>query len=111
MDDTKSLAQDGRVDGASEQDLAEVLVARAREQGLELTGPDGLRTGLTKRVLETALEVEMAAELGYERGDPAGAGSGNNRNGHHTKKVHTEVGTVEIKVPPAGRAPRHGWPC
>jgi hypothetical protein len=40
------------------------LVAQAREQGLELTGPDGLLTGLTKRVLETALEVEMAAELG-----------------------------------------------
>jgi hypothetical protein len=64
MDDTKTLALDGRVNAASEQDLAEALVAQARDQGLELTGPDGLLTGLTKQALETALEVEMAAELG-----------------------------------------------
>ena len=32
--------------------LAEQLVAAARTQGVELTGPGGLLTGLTKRVLE-----------------------------------------------------------
>jgi putative transposase len=101
MDDTRTgpAGLPAVTEGASEEELAEALVAQAREQGLELTGPNGLLTGLTKRVLETALEVEMVAELGYERGDPSGAGSGNNRNGHHTKKVHTDIGTVEIKVP------------
>ena len=43
-----------------EQGLAEQLVAQAREKGIELVGPDGLLSQLTKRVLETALEAEMS---------------------------------------------------
>jgi hypothetical protein len=31
-------------------------VAEANEQGLDLVGPDGVLTGLTKRVLEAGLE-------------------------------------------------------
>ena len=42
-----------------EQSVAEQLVAQAREKGIELVGPDGLLSQLTKRVLETALEAEM----------------------------------------------------
>jgi hypothetical protein len=41
--------------------VAEELVARAREQGLSLTGPDGLLKQLTKTVLETALNTIAAA--------------------------------------------------
>ena len=44
---------------ATEQQVAEELVRRAREQGLSLTGPDGLLKQLTKTVLETALNQEM----------------------------------------------------
>jgi transposase-like protein len=58
--------------------------------------PAGVGAVTAKRMLETALEAEMAAELGYERGDPAGAGSGNNRNGHHTKKVAFEPRAVPM---------------
>jgi hypothetical protein len=36
---------------------------------------------LTKTVIETALNEEMTEHLGYERRDPAGAGTGNIRNG------------------------------
>ena len=39
--------------------LAEQLVAASRRQGVDLTGPDGLLTGLTKQVLETALATEL----------------------------------------------------
>jgi hypothetical protein len=39
--------------------VADQLVAAARRQDVELTGPGGLLTGLTKQVLETALEVEL----------------------------------------------------
>ena len=39
---------------AAEQ-AAEELVRRAREQGISLTGPDGLLKQLTKTVIETAL--------------------------------------------------------
>ncbi len=77
--------------------LAEELVAAARGRGVELTGPDGLLTGLTRRVLETALEVEMAEHLGHDRGERSG--SGNWRNGASAKMVRTDVGEVRIAVP------------
>jgi putative transposase len=44
--------------------LAEELVAAARGQGIQLTGPNGLLSDLTRQVLQTALEVEMADHLG-----------------------------------------------
>jgi hypothetical protein len=47
--------------------LAEELVERARSEGVELVGPGGLLTGLTKTVLETALEVELDERLGYPK--------------------------------------------
>ena len=49
-----------------EQGIAEQLVAQAREKGIELVGPNGLLSQLTKRVLETALEAEMSEHLGYD---------------------------------------------
>ena len=61
------------------------------EQGLSLTGPDGLFKQLTKTVIETALGEEMTEHLGYEKHDPAGAGTGNIRNGTRAKTVLTEA--------------------
>lgn len=88
MDNTTTSTVDPPVvTPESDEELAEQLVERARAGGLELTGPNGLLTGLTRRVLETALETELTEHLGYEPGDPAGRGSGNSRNGR-TKKVH-----------------------
>jgi putative transposase len=83
------------------EELAAVeLVRQAREQGLSLTGPDGLLKQLTKTVLETALGEEMTEHLGYEKHDPAGAGTGNVRNGSRSKTVLTEAtGHVQIDVP------------
>lgn len=57
------------------QQLAEELIERARAEGVDLISPGGLLTGLTKTVLETALEAEMAEHLGYDKHDPA-AGTG-----------------------------------
>jgi putative transposase len=50
-------------------------------------------------VLESALEGEMDAHLGYRKHDLAGDGSGNSRNGHRDKTVLTETGPVQISVP------------
>ena len=86
-------------DGASMADWAAELVDRARREGVELTGQDGLLTALVGQVLQRGLEVEMTDHLGYERHDPAGRGSGNSRNGHYPKTVATEVGDVELRVP------------
>jgi putative transposase len=51
-------------------------------------------------VLETDLDAEMTEHLGYDKHDPAGRGSGNSRNGTRAKTVFTEIGPVEIEVPP-----------
>jgi putative transposase len=82
-----------------QKQLAEQLLEQAREQNVELVGPDGLLGQLTKNVLETALDAEMSEHLGYEKHDPAGRGSGNSRNGTRSKTVLTEIGPVEIEVP------------
>lgn len=86
-------------DIVDQKELAEQLLAQAKEQNIELVGPDGLLGQLTKNVLETALDAEMAEHLGYEKHDPAGRGSGNSRNGTRSKTVLTEIGPVEIEVP------------
>src|SRR5260370_32213736 len=44
-------------------------------------GAEELLQRLTKTVLERALGAELDYHLGYVKGDPAGAGSGNARNG------------------------------
>jgi putative transposase len=85
--------------GSWRQELAEELIGRARAEGVQLTGPGGLLTGITKMVLETALETELADHLGYDKGDPAGRGSPNMRNGHSAETVHTDAGPVRIAVP------------
>lgn len=41
--------------------------------------PDGLLNQLTKNILETALDAEMAEHLGYDKHDPIGRGSENSR--------------------------------
>jgi len=83
---------------SADQQAAAELVRLAKEQGLSLTGPDGLLKQLTKTVLETALNEEMTEHLGHEKhGEPV---SGNVRNGTRTKAVLTEAtGHVQIDVP------------
>src|SRR3954469_18924309 len=81
------------------QQLAQTLVEQARAEGVELVGPGGLLTGLTKTVLESALEAELSEHLGYDKHDPVGRNRANSRNGTRTKTVVTAVGPVQIEVP------------
>ena len=83
----------------AERALAEELSARAKEEGIDLVGPEGLLTRVTKNVLEAALGAELTEHLGYEAHDPAGRGSGNSRNGTTCKVVHTDVDPVTLDVP------------
>jgi hypothetical protein len=62
VSDTTELETDVTVDPVTgeiidEKKLAQQLLAQAREQGVGLIGPGGLLSGLTKTVLETALEA------------------------------------------------------
>ena len=78
---------------------ADQLVARAREDGIALTGEGGLLTDLMRHVLQTGLEVEMAEHLGYGRGEAPPGGVGNARNGAYDKTVTTEIGEVDLRIP------------
>jgi putative transposase len=88
---------------SAEQQAAVELIRAAKEQGLSLTGPDGLLKQLTKTVLETSLNEEMTEHLGYEKHDAegaAGAGAGKIRNGTRAQDgAHEVSGQVEIDVP------------
>ena len=82
-----------------DEQLADQLLGKAQAEGVELLGPDGLLSQVTKAVLERALAEEMTGHLGYEKHDPAGRGSGNSRNGSTGKTLLTEVGAVDLEVP------------
>jgi transposase-like protein len=82
-----------------DEQLADELLARAQAQGVELLGPDGLLSQVTKSVLERALGEELTEHLGYDKHDPVGRGSGNSRNGSTPKRLLTEVGPIDLAVP------------
>ncbi len=62
-------------------------------------GKDGIFAKLFSKTIEDMLEAELTSELGYERYETEGHNSGNNRNGHYTRKMRTSGGDAEIKVP------------
>src|SRR6476646_7747698 len=95
------VAKKKQASASAEAQAAVELVRLAKEQGLSLTGPDGLLKQLTKTVLETALNEEMTEHLGYEKHDPAGAGTGNIRNGTRTKTVLTDTTALWNSTSPA----------
>src|SRR5215469_15079446 len=65
----------------------------------DLLGEEGLFKKLKKRLLERALGAELTEHLGYEKGDPAGRGSGNSRNGYSSKTVIGDDGPIDLAVP------------
>src|SRR3954449_3273351 len=86
---------------SAEELAARELVRLAKEQGLALTGPDGLLKLFTKNVLETALNEEMTEHLGHEKNRvESGRESTNVRNGARPKTVLSDAtGEVRIEVP------------
>ncbi|MCE7006956.1 IS256 family transposase [Kibdelosporangium philippinense] len=82
-----------------DEKLVAELAKRAQAEGMAISGEGGLIAQLTKIVLESSLQGEMDAHLGYGKHDPAGRNGGNSRNGTRAKTVLTETGPVEITVP------------
>jgi hypothetical protein len=60
----KAAGQETVEPAFDEQDMAQQLVARAREDGIELVGPAGLLSQLTKRSAGDARDAEMSDHLG-----------------------------------------------
>jgi putative transposase len=75
------------------------MLADAEQAGVPVDGAGGLLSRLSKTVLERALGAELDDHLGYVKGDRAGSGSGNSRNGYYGKTVTTGSGPVRIGVP------------
>ena len=75
------------------------MLGDAEAAGMALDGPGGLLAQMNKAVIERALGAELDDHLGYAKGDPAGNGSGNSRNGSYGKTVTTMAGPVRIAVP------------
>nr|WP_246122039.1 IS256 family transposase [Pseudonocardia cypriaca] len=82
-----------------EAGLLDQLMSQVDAGELALTGDGGFLPEMIKAVLERGLAVEQTAHLGYEKGDPAGRGTPNSRNGTSPKTVATEVGDVALDVP------------
>ena len=80
------------------QELLDQLLVNY-EKPEDLLGEEGLFKQLKKALIERALGAELTEHLGYEKGDPAGRGSGNNRNGVSSKTILTSDGEIDISVP------------
>lgn len=70
----------------------------------DLIGEDGLLKQLTKKLVERALEAEMAEHLGHARNEPVANPTGNTRNGKSKKTLKGEFGELPIDIP----RDRHG---
>jgi len=98
-DDVERTAEEAAVDQLVDAGLLDALMARVDAGELQLTGEGGFLPGLIKAVLERGLAAELTDHLGYEKGDPAGRGSPNSRNGSTPKTLATEVGDVDLATP------------
>ena len=92
---TRAVATD-----VDQRQLAERLLAQAKEQGVELGGPNGLLNQLTKNVLETALDAEMTEHVGCEGHDPAGRAAAIRATALDLKRCSPRSAPVKIEVPP-----------
>jgi putative transposase len=65
----------------------------------DLIGENGLLKQLTKRLVERALEAEMAEHLGHGKNEPVANPRGNTRNGKSKKTLKGEFGELPIDIP------------
>ena len=65
----------------------------------DLIGENGLLKQLTKRLVERALEAEMAEHLGHGKNEPVANPKGNTRNGKSKKTLKGEFGELPIEIP------------
>ncbi len=65
----------------------------------DLIGEHGLLKQLTKRLIERALEAEMAEHLGHGKHESVANPAGNARNGRSKKTLKGEFGELPIQIP------------
>jgi putative transposase len=85
-----------------EDEIPEALIEQlldGRSSAGDLLAKGGLLDQLKKRLVERALQGEMASHLGYEKYGAKPDDSDNARNGTTSKTVKTDDGEIEIEVP------------
>jgi len=70
----------------------------------DLIGENGLLKQLTKKLVERALEAEVAQRLGHAKNAAAANAAGNTRNGKSSKTLKGDFGELPIEIP----RDRHG---
>ena len=65
----------------------------------DLIGQDGLLKRLTSALVTRAMEAEMGEHLGYAEGQAPPPASTNRRNGKRTKRLRSDFGELEVRVP------------
>ena len=95
------------VNAMVEAGLFDQLFEQIDDGGLQLTGEGGFLPEMIKAVLERGLQAELTEHLGYDKGDPAGRGSPNSRNGFTPKTLASEVGQVPRGLAAAARLVEH----
>lgn len=98
-DAVEASAERAALEQLVEAGLLDDLMAKVDAGDLQLTGEGGFLPEMIKAVLERGLKAELSEHLGYEKGDPAGRGSPNARNGSTPKTLATEVGEVALDTP------------
>ncbi|MGT2461431.1 transposase [Sinomonas atrocyanea] len=79
------------------------LVGDEQRHRLAIDGEGGLLAQLTTLVVESALEGELTAHMGYEKQERTEEPAANSRNGTRSKTVLTRAGPIQIDVPGTGR--------
>ena len=81
----------------SDEVIDELFAGASTEE--EIFGPGGVFAGLTKRLVERAMEVELSDHVGYEPHCEPPGGAANQRNGTTPKTLITDHGKVPINAP------------
>jgi putative transposase len=88
----------GSAKGGIPKELLDNLMGAVSPEA-KAEGAAAILRELTAAVVNRALEAELAEHLDYEDGEPPPETQTNRRNGHRSKKLRTDLGEVEVKVP------------
>lgn len=94
-DETKPTSQ--KVDLPSVERIQQELASAKSID--DFFGKEGIFARLFASTLEQMMAAELTEQLGYEKYEAKGRGSGNSRNGTYKRQVRSSGGTVEVAVP------------
>ena len=82
--------------------MREMMRGHLKENDISIkdgTDVNAVMRDMMSVLLEGVLDEELDEELGYSKYDYRNKETGNSRNGHSTKTMHTSYGDMEMAVP------------